>query len=499
MQGHQVCAGVAGPGVRGDHRVAVEAVERDTHPRDATRRAGSMPAVLAWIDLEMTGLDPDRHTIVEIASLVTDDELALVEEGPDLVVHATAEQLADMDDFVRAMHTRSGLLDAIQASTTTIADAAAQTLEFLKKHISAPGTVPLAGNSIGTDRRFLARQMPEVEDFLHYRSVDVSTVKELCRRWRPAGLQGGSRQEGRASRPAGHPRERARAGLLPRRALRPGRVGGRRAGPYRQRGRGGRHERRGRGGTVTPKDAPAMSIAEANEVLTAPGQMFEMQVVDIRGVPTRTWQHAPASLRTVIDMSLAHGDAPFLVYEDERTTFSEHYRIACTLAHRLRADFGVTQGDRVAIIMRNLPEWVMAFWGATLAGAVVVPLNAWWSGEELRYGLEDSGSKVAFVDTERVDQDPALPRGAARSGRGGRGRRAPHRVEGPARRGRASRRHRTHRRMAVPARARDRWTRPRRRPTSPSIPRTTPPSSTRRAPPVGPRVRWAPIATCART
>ena len=105
-----------------------------------------------------------------------------------------------------------------------------------------------------------------------------------------------------------------------------------------------------------------------------------------------------------MDMSLGHGDAVFLVYEDERTTFAEHYRIACTLAHRLRSNFGVQQGDRVAIIMRNLPEWVMAFWAATLAGAIVVPLNAWWSGEELRYGLEDSGSKVAFVDTERAER-----------------------------------------------------------------------------------------------
>jgi oligoribonuclease len=144
-----------------------------------------MPPVLAWIDLEMTGLDPDRHTIVEIASLVTDDDLALIEEGPDLVIHATAEQMAEMDDVVRTMHTRSGLIAAIEDSTTTAADAAAQTLEFLKKHITEPGTVPLAGNSIGTDRRFLARQMPEIEDFLHYRSVDVSTIKELCRRWRP--------------------------------------------------------------------------------------------------------------------------------------------------------------------------------------------------------------------------------------------------------------------------------------------------------------------------
>ncbi|HXN61657.1 MAG TPA: class I adenylate-forming enzyme family protein [Acidimicrobiales bacterium] len=154
---------------------------------------------------------------------------------------------------------------------------------------------------------------------------------------------------------------------------------------------------------MTPSDSPSMSIADANAALTAPGQIFEMEEREIRGIPTRTWKNAPPSLRAVIDMSLAHGDAVFLVYEDERTTFAEHYRIACTLAHRLRTTFGVEQGDRVAIIMRNLPEWVMAFWAATLAGAIVVPLNAWWSGEELRYGLEDSGSKVAFVDTQRAE------------------------------------------------------------------------------------------------
>ncbi len=154
---------------------------------------------------------------------------------------------------------------------------------------------------------------------------------------------------------------------------------------------------------MTPKnDAPSMSIAEADAALTASGQLFEMEERDIRGVPTRTWKNAPPNLRTVIDMSLGHGNATFLVYEDERTTFAEHYRTACTLAHRLQDTFGVRQGDRVAIIMRNLPEWILAFWGATLAGAIVVPLNAWWSGEELHYGLEDSGSKVAFVDTERL-------------------------------------------------------------------------------------------------
>ncbi|HXN61656.1 MAG TPA: oligoribonuclease [Acidimicrobiales bacterium] len=141
--------------------------------------------MLAWIDLEMTGLDPARHTIVEIACLITDDDLALIEEGPDLVVAATPEQLADMDDVVRTMHTRSGLLVDIEASSLTLAEAGAQTLAFLQRHIPQPRTVPLAGNSIGTDRRFLAQQLPEIEDYLHYRSVDVSTIKELCRRWRP--------------------------------------------------------------------------------------------------------------------------------------------------------------------------------------------------------------------------------------------------------------------------------------------------------------------------
>ena len=203
-----------------------------------------------------------------------------------------------------------------------------------------------------------------------------------------------------------------------------------------------------------PSDVPSMSIAEANATLTAPGQMFEMEERDIRGVPTRTWKNAPANLRTVLDMSLAHGDKTFLVYEDERTTFAEHYRIACTLAHRLRTTFGVEQGDRVAIIMRNLPEWIMAFWAATLTGAIVVPLNAWWSGEELRYGLEDSGSKVAFVDSERAQRIRSVLGGldnlkaviVADEHRTP-GRDAARRVRAPGRRGPSAR-------MAVPACAR---------------------------------------------
>jgi len=142
-----------------------------------------MPAVLAWMDLEMTGLDATTDVIVEIATLITDDKLEIIAEGPDLVIHQPPEALAAMNEVVRQMHTKSGLLPAIEASTVTLEEAGAQTLAFLKQHIPAPRSVPLCGNSIGTDRRFLAAYLPEIEEFLHYRSVDVSTVKELAKRW----------------------------------------------------------------------------------------------------------------------------------------------------------------------------------------------------------------------------------------------------------------------------------------------------------------------------
>ncbi|SVE08845.1 uncharacterized protein METZ01_LOCUS461699, partial [marine metagenome] len=133
------------------------------------------------MDLEMTGLDPDTDVIVEIATLITDDDLVVVAEGPDLVVHQPPEVLDRMGDFVRAMHTKSGLLKAIEASTTTLAEASEATMAFLREHIDEARTVPLCGNSIGTDRRFLLRWLPEIEEFLHYRSIDVSTIKELAR------------------------------------------------------------------------------------------------------------------------------------------------------------------------------------------------------------------------------------------------------------------------------------------------------------------------------
>jgi oligoribonuclease len=138
-----------------------------------------------WMDLEMTGLDPGKDVIVEIATLVTDDDLEVAAEGPDLVVHQPPEALAEMDDVVRKMHTKSGLLSAIESSTVSLEDAGAATLDFIKQHVPEPRTVPLAGNSIGMDRRFLAAYLPDIEQYLHYRSVDVSTIKELCRRWYP--------------------------------------------------------------------------------------------------------------------------------------------------------------------------------------------------------------------------------------------------------------------------------------------------------------------------
>lgn len=153
--------------------------------------------MLAWMDLEMTGLDPAKDTIVEIATLLTDDDLAIVAEGPDLVVAASQAQLEAMSDVVREMHTRSGLLASIQASTLSLEDAGRATLEFLETHISERGVVPLCGNSIGMDRRFLATHLPEIERFFHYRSIDVSTVKELARRWMPEALAAAPHKRGK--------------------------------------------------------------------------------------------------------------------------------------------------------------------------------------------------------------------------------------------------------------------------------------------------------------
>jgi long-chain acyl-CoA synthetase len=146
----------------------------------------------------------------------------------------------------------------------------------------------------------------------------------------------------------------------------------------------------------------AISIQEADAILTAPGQMFETERALVKGIEMTVWKNAPTNLRQMLDASLNHGDLEFLVYEDQRYSFREHYAIVATLAHRLIDQ--VTKGDRVAIASRNLPQWSMAFWGAASLGAIVTPLNAWWTTEELAYGLRDSGSSILFVDGERLDR-----------------------------------------------------------------------------------------------
>ncbi|MFC4533481.1 class I adenylate-forming enzyme family protein [Sphaerisporangium dianthi] len=138
--------------------------------------------------------------------------------------------------------------------------------------------------------------------------------------------------------------------------------------------------------------------------LTGPGGLFEMEEVEIRGSKLRTWKHAPATFRALLENSRFHGEAIFLVYEDERISYEEHFRRAATLAVRLVEDYGVTKGDRVAIAMRNYPEWVIAFSAALAVGAIAVPLNAWWTTPELEYGLSDSGAKVLVADGERAER-----------------------------------------------------------------------------------------------
>ncbi|GAA1504392.1 class I adenylate-forming enzyme family protein [Sphaerisporangium rubeum] len=141
---------------------------------------------------------------------------------------------------------------------------------------------------------------------------------------------------------------------------------------------------------------------QVREMLTGPGQLFEMDEVEIRGVTMRTWKHAPVTFRAMLEASRFHGDKVFLVYEDERITYEEHYRRAAALAGRLAGDLGVGKGDRVAIAMRNYPEWVVAFSAVLAIGAVAVPLNAWWTAPELEYGVRDSGAAVVIADGERA-------------------------------------------------------------------------------------------------
>jgi oligoribonuclease len=139
---------------------------------------------LVWIDCEMTGLDVDRDALIEVACLVTDDELNLLDTGIDLIIKPPAEAVDQMSDVVRTMHTTSGLL-ADLAGGVSLAEATDAVLSYVKRHVPEPRKVPLCGNSIATDRWFIARDMPELDAYLHYRMIDVSSIKELARRWYP--------------------------------------------------------------------------------------------------------------------------------------------------------------------------------------------------------------------------------------------------------------------------------------------------------------------------
>jgi len=147
---------------------------------------------LIWIDLEMTGLDPETHKIIEIATIVTDSELNILAEGPVLAIHQPESELDKMDDWCTNTHTGSGLVDRIRQSDVTEEQAVAQTIEFLEKWVPR-GKSPICGNSIGQDRRFLYKYMPMLEEYFHYRYIDVSTLKELTRRWKPEVLDGFSK------------------------------------------------------------------------------------------------------------------------------------------------------------------------------------------------------------------------------------------------------------------------------------------------------------------
>lgn len=144
---------------------------------------------LIWLDMEMTGLDPDKDKIIELAVVVTNSQLETIAEGPVWVVHQSNEVLDGMDDWNKGTHGRSGLIDKVKASTLSEADVEAQCLEFIKQHVPARIS-PMCGNSIGQDRRFMVRYMPKLEEYFHYRNLDVSTLKELVRRWKPELAKG---------------------------------------------------------------------------------------------------------------------------------------------------------------------------------------------------------------------------------------------------------------------------------------------------------------------
>jgi len=173
----------------GERRPMSNSKASESSPSAANSRSNN----LIWIDLEMTGLNPEHDTIIEIATLVTDADLNLIEQGPSLAVHQSDAALEAMDEWCTRQHGQSGLTQRVRESTITEREAELRTLAFLQRHVDQ-GSSPMCGNSIGQDRRFLNKYMPELEAFFHYRNLDVSTLKELARRWKPEVLAGVKKQ-----------------------------------------------------------------------------------------------------------------------------------------------------------------------------------------------------------------------------------------------------------------------------------------------------------------
>ncbi|MFY1700702.1 oligoribonuclease [Micromonospora sp. WMMA1923] len=165
--------------------------------------------LLVWIDCEMTGLDLGRDKLIEVAALVTDPDLNVLGDGVDVVVHADEEALAGMPEVVRTMHAKSGLTEEVRRSTVSLAEAEEMVLDYVSRHVKHPRTAPLCGNSIATDRGFITRDMPRLDAHLHYRMIDVSSIKELCRRWYPR-VYFGQPQKGLAHRALADIRESIR-------------------------------------------------------------------------------------------------------------------------------------------------------------------------------------------------------------------------------------------------------------------------------------------------